>query len=89
MTVTVYLLDARFQPVGGAVIDGDSLFACVRYAYLWFQQPHWKGVKPTPQSTFLVRPLDGTDPRGWTVRADAALAAPKQSGLFNVSQEAF
>jgi hypothetical protein len=49
----------------------SSTFEAVRTAYKFFNDPHWRGPKPTPETIFEIS-LVG-DERSWRVRVGSAL----------------
>jgi hypothetical protein len=86
----VSIVDDHDSPLGAHVTDGKTLFEAVRKAWDWFQDPFWKGPKPTLDTIFKVT-ATARPGEVWRVRARRALeTAPKpgQEPLFDKRPEA-
>lgn len=88
MNFCVSIVDAKDSPLGSHVTDGKTLFEAVRKAYAWFQDPFWKGPKPTLDTVFKV--MATASEEVWRVRAGRALEAAniEQGALFDRRPEA-
>lgn len=93
MTASVYFRDRDGQPLGGHTTSGDTLFEVVRRAWNWFQDPFWKGPRPTLDTVFEVAGMLEGEAKVWHVRAGRALGAATepqaaQPQLFDTRPEA-